>query len=313
LIYGTGLDGVGGVISTGNIGIGVVDPSEKLEVGGGLCIDGICRNIREDGPNESYVYRDVCSWGTRTEDITGTCKITLPAHNTDMLTIKLGGYDYTWSTAAWEVFLGGYLSASTGRWARMRGDVAGAPPFSSIRVANDASGKPVILLGTTSTAWKYPSVYVKEICSHFHSLIDFSLGATVEFITDESGLTDFYDVPTPFVSTMPAPTADNQLLQATGAGAAAWTTDIEGLTSLVVDTITLDGSTISSTDTLHIEPTVSGPSIQYGIQESPVVSSTTGSAYGKYFNPSLTVGGDAQARGRQTEIYCLLRSRDELR
>jgi hypothetical protein len=38
-----------------------------------------------------------------------------------------------------------------------------------------------------------------------------------------------------------APTADNQILQATGVGTAAWTTDIQALTSLVVDNITLDG------------------------------------------------------------------------
>lgn len=42
-----------------------------------------------------------------------------------------------------------------------------------------------------------------------------------------------------------SPSADNQIFQSTGADAGAWTTDVEGLTSLVVDSLTLDGSTIS--------------------------------------------------------------------
>ena len=42
------------------------------------------------------------------------------------------------------------------------------------------------------------------------------------------------------------PTADNQIWQATGAGTGSWTTAIQGLTSLIVDNLTLDGSTITS-------------------------------------------------------------------
>jgi hypothetical protein len=44
------------------------------------------------------------------------------------------------------------------------------------------------------------------------------------------------------VTLIGSPTADNQILQATGVGTAAWTTDVQALTSLVVDDITLDGS-----------------------------------------------------------------------
>lgn len=41
IIYGTNIDGVTSTVSTGNIGIGVVDPDEKLEVNGNAMVDGI--------------------------------------------------------------------------------------------------------------------------------------------------------------------------------------------------------------------------------------------------------------------------------
>jgi len=46
--------------------------------------------------------------------------------------------------------------------------------------------------------------------------------------------------------TLSNPTAAAQLLRATGADAASWTTDITGLTSLNVDNITIDGAVITS-------------------------------------------------------------------
>ena len=45
---------------------------------------------------------------------------------------------------------------------------------------------------------------------------------------------------------MAEPTLANQVYMATGAGAAAWTTDPAGLTSLNVDNVTIDGTTITS-------------------------------------------------------------------
>ncbi len=48
-------------------------------------------------------------------------------------------------------------------------------------------------------------------------------------------------------SNIPAPTASNQLLQAVAANVAAWSTDVTGLTSLLVDNIAIDGATILST------------------------------------------------------------------
>jgi len=47
------------------------------------------------------------------------------------------------------------------------------------------------------------------------------------------------------IALLGSPTADNQILQATGVGTAAWTTDIQSLTSLVVDDITLNGAVVT--------------------------------------------------------------------
>ena len=48
------------------------------------------------------------------------------------------------------------------------------------------------------------------------------------------------------------PTADNQILQATGAGTAAWTTDVQTLTSLAVDSLTLDNNVIASSGGVYV-------------------------------------------------------------
>ena len=45
---------------------------------------------------------------------------------------------------------------------------------------------------------------------------------------------------------VPASTANSQIYQSTGVGTAAWVTDITGLTSLVVDNLTIDGAEITS-------------------------------------------------------------------
>lgn len=54
---------------------------------------------------------------------------------------------------------------------------------------------------------------------------------------------------------LPSPTADNQILQATGAGTAAWTTDVQTLTSLQVDYLTIDGQTVTSNGPLYLYST----------------------------------------------------------
>jgi hypothetical protein len=47
-------------------------------------------------------------------------------------------------------------------------------------------------------------------------------------------------------SNIPAPTLANQVLQCTSANNASWSTDVTGLTSLIVDNITINGAVISS-------------------------------------------------------------------
>jgi hypothetical protein len=61
-------------------------------------------------------------------------------------------------------------------------------------------------------------------------------------VLNGSGLVDSTMLP----AGIGTPSAAGEIYQGTGAGTGAWTTDITGLTSLVVDNLTLDGNSISS-------------------------------------------------------------------
>jgi len=56
LIYGTGVDGTDATISTGNIGIGVKAPSEKLEVDGNIYASGGGALLTDTGIYADYVF-----------------------------------------------------------------------------------------------------------------------------------------------------------------------------------------------------------------------------------------------------------------
>lgn len=124
---------------------------------------------------------------------------------------------------------------------------------------------------------------------------------------------------TGFFFALAGPTADNQMLQATGAGTADWTTDLEGLTSLQVDNLSLDGNTITAgASSLGLQPNVSisGTSAgdyqlslsnnvsaggtAFGIRQSGTIAAGTGSAYAFNMTPTLT-----PADGQQARIYSL--------
>jgi len=99
--------------------------------------------------------------------------------------------------------------------------------------------------------------------------------------------------------TLSAPTADNQLLQATGADAASWTTNIQGLTRLEVDDFVFDTRTMTVSNGTFSK-TING-GVTYA-QYDNVASSGASTQYGTYSVITLAPGSGQQARGRETRI-----------
>ena len=212
-----------------------------------------------------------------------TCKITLPHSWTQTMTvIKLLGYNYTSSTGPWEAVIGAYAHTTTYGWRYPHADLLGKPPFSRIRLAHDGTYV-CVLLGDATTNWSNASVAVTDILQSLN-VNNLSQGCTVEWITDESGLTPITEVPivrSDFGHTLSAPTAANQLLKATAASTAEWVSSLETLT---VDNLTLDGDMITSAT----------GQVDFGDDDLTTTGQVTAAA--------IQIGGDGGVSAPQLEI-----------
>ncbi|GGF82596.1 hypothetical protein GCM10010912_29630 [Paenibacillus albidus] len=121
--------------------------------------------------------------------VTGALKILLPfAWTNTMMRIRVGGYNYTPATGAWEVLLGGYNFSGnpTPGWVNASASTTGAPPFSSVRFAYDGTYC-CILLGTLTTVWTYPVVEISEFIGFDNATFETGIGISI--ITSETGIT----------------------------------------------------------------------------------------------------------------------------
>jgi hypothetical protein len=123
--------------------------------------------------------------------VTGYCRIRSPVSTTNdnvMMNMMIHGYNYsgtngTLDGGAWCIQVGGY-GYSTENWhntsARI---VSGSPPFDRVWFGEDETGDyKYILLGTSTTQWDYPKVFITDFCAGHSTqtawfgdwLIDFS-------------------------------------------------------------------------------------------------------------------------------------------
>ena len=131
------------------------------------------------------MYRDVAHYYNSGNPVTGTLKISLP-NTYAMMRIVIKGYDYS-SKGAWECVLGVYNYSFTSSWWNNSAYIIGNAPFSSVRLAGDATG-PCILLGTTSTAWNYPGISI-DVQASTGGYLSEGDGWDISLITSESGIT----------------------------------------------------------------------------------------------------------------------------
>ena len=209
-------------------------------------------------------------------DVTGTIKITLPQLITefDMPIFHIFIYEYN-EYASSEIIIGGHnwVSGSSHSWYNSGYAVVGAYD-KGVRLANDGTNW-VILLGTTTTAWKYPEVHLKTVFSRY---TDYSSkwgtsDYSITRITSETGLQEIF---TPTLKTL------FPLKNGTGASG------IWG--------ISITGNAATAT-TLTTNPT-----IQDGTENTSAITVTVGGkTSGEYIVPyavSSATSGYANSAGR---------------
>ncbi|OMC94355.1 pyocin knob domain-containing protein, partial [Paenibacillus odorifer] len=143
--------------------------------------------------DKSVKYSNLATHYAGIDGQTGTLKITLPVGwNAAMMSIKITGYDYS-SRGAWEILVGGY-NFNTG-WMNYSASVtSGSLPFSSVRLAYDGS-KCCILLGTTTTVWKYPNIEVTEVLASHNGATGLGGAWAMGVVTTETGITNIVNAP----------------------------------------------------------------------------------------------------------------------
>ena len=304
----TTTDGDGAVghitlVPDGNVLVGTVTSTgAKLEVNGGIAGESLDLSNASVG---NHSYKSILHYDGPSGATVGTLKITLPTDWVgSYIRVRIKGYNYKGTTGVWGVDIGGN-PAGGGFWAGYDARLYGPRlHFDSVRLGRDtAAGKVCILLGTTSTEWNYPQIEV-DILAGGNNQTVFGGTWAAAIIASETGVTDIVtcdlsrDVECqttdglvltsnadrtfswetkPFGYDIPGPSNQYEMYQATGAGAASWTTDIAGLTSLGVDNITINGASITS-DT---------GAISFGDENLSI----TGYASGLQ---SLTIGNTAQ-------------------
>lgn len=132
-------------------------------------------------------YSHLSQYSFGSASLTGTIKITLPVGwSSSMNVYEIIIYDYS-SLGASKLIIGGY-NYTTG-WVNYNVSIQGSYN-KGVRLAYDGTNA-CILLGTTTTSWSYPKVYLSRVTSGHSNYASFSTGYSITGgITDESSITN---------------------------------------------------------------------------------------------------------------------------
>ncbi|NLF35462.1 MAG: hypothetical protein GX585_05795, partial [Clostridiales bacterium] len=135
----------------------------------------------QGGAKTSY---SLASYSSSSNAATGIIKVTLPfGWNTTMMNVELDVYEYD-SNGASKIIIGGYTYGGGSYWVNTSYSVTGNYN-KGVRLAYDGTNV-CILLGTPSTVWSYPKVFLSRISGNTTT---YTTAASISLITDESTLT----------------------------------------------------------------------------------------------------------------------------
>jgi hypothetical protein len=148
----------------------------KLNILGGYATEGVVNN-----------YHDIAKYNFREGQIIGFALITLPViGSTNMGIYKINGFNYS-DNSYWSCTVSGY-NYTNDSWYKACALITGNAPFSSVRVAV-RNGKNVIILGTTTTVWQYPSIVLSEVHVGYTLTGNSYVGSIITIEISETGIT----------------------------------------------------------------------------------------------------------------------------
>jgi len=135
--------------------------------------------------NNTRIIKDVACLSS--DAAYGTVKIALPGtlNGDTMIRGEIVGYDHV-SQSAWRADFAGLAGA--GNWSFCSGVLYPGCPFTTIRSGHDGQHL-CILLGTTSTLWSYPSIYIPTVQISYIGMATVPSQWDISIITSESGIT----------------------------------------------------------------------------------------------------------------------------
>lgn len=135
----------------------------------------------------SAICTDVYSHGTQGTGVAGTMAITISNKgNNTMCIFEIDIYNYVNNSHS-RYIISGYLYNSN-QWIA-NGVTRTGTSVGKVRLAYDSNGNPVILIGTTSSMWNHPVVYInKALVSYGGRNANWQSGYSISYLTDETGL-----------------------------------------------------------------------------------------------------------------------------
>ena len=177
---------------------GYLPLSGDATISGGLQTNvGIVTN----NDRNTYIYDNLISRAFNYNSITGTILIELPTTwHSDMSIIDISLYEYgSNSQHHTKITVSGYnYRGSGGSWYGYSTTIEGGSIDKPVRLGyNSSTSKCCILIGSTTSTWSYPCVYLTKgvVKNEYYSIDSWRTGYNISLITDESNITSIVTPP----------------------------------------------------------------------------------------------------------------------
>lgn len=178
--------------TTGDVGIGIQLPEEKLHVEGNVRADSFgVEGSSTSNPTRVFAPSGAEYRGTGT--VTGAVVVTLPQSWTNtMINFTINIYDYS-DDESIKIKVSGYNYSPSTQWYQTTAVLespANKDKNLQVRFGHDGT-KCVVVIGTTSSTWSYPNISVSEFfAGHSNTELEkWNDGWDISTITSETGYT----------------------------------------------------------------------------------------------------------------------------